>query len=331
MNVILAGLFLLLSFVGMIVYLRKFLGREKGNPLAAQLAPYVEAGYFERLEEEARRAAAESEEEHGATLFQRLSFVVGRLVFFQGTQEALAKKISAAGMKWRPAEFLTLKLAAAFLGFVLGMGTLRLWVALLAALVGWKVPDVVLAMKKKKRQRMFQDQLVDTLNLISNSLKAGYSFLQSVEMVSKEAPAPTSEEFGRVVRENSMGMPIDEALEALANRMESPDLDLTVTVVLITREIGGNLAEILENIAGTIRERIRLKGQISALTAQGKMGGVVISALPFGLYFVMHLMNPEVMSMLYKVKPHGYALIVVGLFMQALGIAVIMKMVNIDL
>ncbi len=322
-----------LALVGVIYFAKKtFTKHEEKNLLAELIAPHVDADYYRRLEEEAKAGAeASALEQKNVTFFQKVAVIIGHLFLFQGYQASLTRKIGQAGMKWKASEYLTLQLGTTCLGFFLGIVTLRLWVAIITATLGFVVPLLSLWMKKRGRQKKFQAQLVDTLNLVANSLKAGYSFLQSVEMVAKESQPPTNEEYARVVRENSMGMPIDDALEALAARMESPDLDLTVTVVLITRQIGGNLAEILESIAATIRERLQLKGQIAALTAQGKMGGVVISALPFGLYGIMHMLNPEVMSLLYLEKPFGWAMIAVGVFMQTLGIIVILNMVNIEM
>jgi len=321
--------------IGIALYKRFKTRDEGGNALANTLAPYIDKEYFKRLEQQEAEAKALGlkTEQSKLTDFAK---VIERIVVFERYREKLALKISQAGVKWRSSEYLTMMLGTAFIGFFLGFSFGKiLWnnpllAALPGAFVGFKLPEWVLGMKKSGRQKKFQAQLVDTLGLISNSLKAGYSFLQAVEMVSREAPTPTREEFTRLLREHSLGLPLDDAMEAMAKRMESGDFELTVTVVLIQRQIGGNLAEILDNIAHTIRERIKLLGTIKALTAQGKMGGMVITALPFGLYIIMYLMNPDVMGMLFKDKI-GWILIGIGLIMQGLGAFVIANMLKVEM
>lgn len=175
----------------------------------------------------------------------------------------------------------------------------------------------------------FNDQLLDLITLMSNSLKSGYGFTQALNLVADESDPPASDEFNRVVRENNLGIPINEALNNLVDRMESEDLDLLVTAVQIQREIGGNLSEVLDNISDTIRERMRLQGQINALTAQGKMGGIIISSLPFALAGIFSLLRPD---MMYKFVTdiRGIGLIALGIMSQGIGVFIIWQIVNID-
>lgn len=335
---ILIGVILLICVAIVILLIKKVKTRDDGKTkLDNILAPYIDKEYFSKMEkQEAEEAALGLTKRAQPTALQNISKFIERLVVFEGYRQKLAVKISAAGMQWRASEYLTLMMGLGVFSFFLGlaigkiMGWSVLFVGVPCGIMGFQLPNLVLGFKKSSRQAAFQGQLVDTLGLISNSLKAGYSFLQAVEMTSREAPSPTREEFQRLVRENSLGMPIDEALEAMGKRLESDDFDLTVTVVLIQRQIGGNLAEILDSIAATIRERIKLIGTISALTAQGKMGGIVITALPTGLFGIMYFMNPEVMGMLFESKL-GWILIAIGFMMQGMGGFVIKNMLNVEM
>ncbi|HBW46398.1 TPA: hypothetical protein DEF17_00500 [bacterium] len=329
------GAFLLICIAVVILLVKRVKTRDDGtNKLEKTLAPYIDRDYFQKLEKlEAEEATLGIKKKSALT---NVSKIIEKVVVFEGYRQKLAVKLSAAGMQWRASEFLTLMMIIGVFCFFLGMAIGKImWnnpliVGIPLGFIGFQFPNLVLGFKKSSRQKAFQGQLVDTLGLISNSLKAGYSFLQAIEMVSREAPSPTKEEFQRLIRENSLGMPLDDALEALGKRIESEDFNLTVTAVMIQRQIGGNLAEVLENISATIRERLKLIGTIKALTAQGKMGGIVITALPTGLFAIMYFLNPDVMGMLFQEKV-GWILIGIGLFMQGLGAFVIKNMLNVEM
>lgn len=335
---VIIGVVILIFIAVIITLVKKVRTKDDGlTKLDKTLAPYIDKEYFSKMEKaQAEDIVMGIEKSKQGSALANVGKIIERLVVFEGYRAKLALKISAAGMKWRASEFLTMMLGIGGFMFLTGMAIGQLvWhnaliVGVPLGVFGYMLPGFVLGFKKSSRQAAFQGQLVDTLGLISNSLKAGYSFLQAVEMTAREAPMPTREEFQRLVRENALGMPIDEALEAMGKRLESNDFDLTVTVVLIQRQIGGNLAEILDSIAATIRERIKLIGTISALTAQGKMGGMVITALPTGLFGIMYFMNPDVMGMLFK-STLGWILIGIGFFMQFLGGMVIKGMLNVEM
>ncbi len=144
---------------------------------------------------------------------------------------------------------------------------------------------------KAKYSRQFEQQLADTLMLMANSLRAGFSFLQSLEMVSRESQPPISDEFQRLTQEISIGVPVNQALENMGARVRSPDLDLVITAVLIQREVGSSLAEILEVISRVIGERIRIRGEIRTLTAQGRLTGAILGFLPLTLGLAIHLVG----------------------------------------
>ncbi|MGH7903867.1 MAG: type II secretion system F family protein [Candidatus Dormibacteraceae bacterium] len=205
----------------------------------------------------------------------------------------LAERLAKADLKLRTSEFLMIQIATA-VGFAL-LGVIRFGVGiqmLIAATLGWLAPGIYVRRRQRKRLRAFNDQLGDTLVLLANALKAGYSFAQAMDVVAKKAMAPVSIEFGRVVREMNLGSSPDESLRKMVRRVDSPDLDLVVTAVSINQTVGGNLAEILETISHTIRERIRIKGEIRTLTAQARASGWVITALPIGLAGLMYVLTP---------------------------------------
>jgi tight adherence protein B len=185
-------------------------------------------------------------------------------------------------------------------------------------------------MKIQQRAKHFNNQLGDTLVLIANSLRTGYSFMQAVEMVSREMPPPISVEFARSLKEINLGIATEESLNNMAKRVDSEDLDLVVTVVLIQRQVGGNLAEVLDNIAGTIRERVKIRGQIKTLTAQGRISGFVIGGIPFVLAILIYAINPEYIRLLFS-TPLGKCMLVGALLSQICGALAIRKIINIDI
>ncbi len=212
---------------------------------------------------------------------------LSRAIEGQDLATRLSVELARADLKLRPAEFLifwavspVLFVAVAFvLGFVLT--ALQNPVALAAAgLIGLWFPRLYLKRRQAKRLKLFKDQLPDTITLLANSLRAGSSFLQGIELVTREGQPPISEEFERVVREMSLGMALQPALNNLSRRVDSEDLELMVTAINIQSQVGGNLATILDSIAFTIRERIRIQGEIQTLTAMQRYSGYVITLLP---------------------------------------------------
>ena len=200
----------------------------------------------------------------------------------------LARELARADLVLKPSEFLAIRVGA-IVGVPLvddraqpvhraASAARSLWVV--GVVVGFWLPSFWLNRRKGKRLKAFNDDLADTIMLLANSLRAGSSFLQSIEMVVREAQPPISTEFARVIREVNLGLPLDEALANLTRRVRSDDLELMTTAIAIHHTVGGNLAEILDSIAFTIRERVRIKGEIRTLTAQQRMSGYVVGFLP---------------------------------------------------
>lgn len=182
----------------------------------------------------------------------------------------------------------------------------------------------------EKRITKLEIQLVDGLSLIANALKSGSSFVQAVEVMVQEMKPPIALEFGRFLKETRMGASVEESLDKLAEKVESEELKITTVSINIARQAGGNLSEILFNIADTIRERERLKGKVKALTSQGRLSGIVIGALPILLFFIINFIDPEMMSPLINTFI-GQLLLLIVFIMEFIGFIWIMKIVKIDI
>ncbi|MEX2356005.1 MAG: type II secretion system F family protein [Thermaerobacterales bacterium] len=247
-----------------------------------------------------------------------------------GMVSRLARKIRRADLKFRAGEFLLLQAAGAVGGaLVMQLLTGHLFGAMVGSLIGLWSPHIYLQRRYQQRLKTFNDQLPDALQLLSNALKSGYSFMQAADVIAREMPDPIAGEFAQVVRETRVNIALEDALANLLDRVESSDLDLVVTAVLIQNQVGGNMAEVLETIGHTIRDRIRILGQIRTLTTQGRMSGWIIALLPLALMLVLSLMNPTYMTPLVS-HPLGWAMLGFGALLQAMGLAAIRKIVQVE-
>ncbi|MCZ7538859.1 MAG: type II secretion system F family protein [Anaerolineae bacterium] len=240
-------------------------------------------------------------------------------------------QLSRADLKLTVSEFMALHVITGIGGFLIGMVLFASPIGGgVAAVAGFFFPRLYVARKQSKRLKLFENQLPDTLALWVNALRAGYAVMQAMEAISREAPEPTSSEFKRVVMEVQLGIPMEDALDHLLARMPSDDLDLVNTAVNIQREVGGNLAEVLDSISHTIRDRIKLKGDISVLTAQGRYTGWLISLLPIVLTIFLYFMSPGYMANLVENRMCGWPMLGCGLGLIATGAAIIQKIVKIE-
>jgi tight adherence protein B len=207
--------------------------------------------------------------------------------------ERIARDLARADLKFKPGEYIALYVIAMIGGALIAYmaGGRLLLSALIGAGIGALLPGFYVRSQKSKRLVHFNDQLPDMLNLVVNGLRAGYSTMQAMEAVSKELPSPISDEFKRVVQEMQLGIPMEKALDNLLRRIPSEDLDFVVTAINVQREVGGNLAEIMDVISFTIRERIRIKGEIRALTAQAIYSGRALALMPIGLLCILWFLN----------------------------------------
>ena len=256
--------------------------------------------------------------------------LLGRLVPRKGRFSEIQANLIRAQVFMRAEEFvgLTLLVGGAFyLVIVLISNSVPLGIA--GALVGLYLPGVMVNSKKKKRSLAMTEQLPEALNIISSGLRAGFSFPQAVSIVVREMEPPLATEFSRILRENRLGKPMDEALTGLLDRTENDDLELLVTALLIQRQVGGNLAEVLDSISHTIRERLRIKGEIRTLTAEGRLSAIILSFIPFGVAGAIFLLNPTYLySLIYE--PIGIVMIIIAAIMQIIGMLIIRKIVAID-
>jgi tight adherence protein B len=202
-------------------------------------------------------------------------------------------------------------------------------VAILFGAMAYFAPGFYVKFRQRRRSNKLNSQLGDTILLLSNALKAGYSFAQAMSTIARSAPAPMSDEFSRAVREMNLGITVDDALDHMNQRIQSEDFDLMVTAVQIHRVVGGNLAEILDTIAFTIRERIRIHGEIRTLTAQARASGYIITALPFVLVGILTVVSPGYITPLFK-EPLGWFMIMLSLIMMAIGYAIIRRIAAIE-
>ncbi|MDI6709517.1 MAG: type II secretion system F family protein [Thermoanaerobacterales bacterium] len=238
--------------------------------------------------------------------------------------------LARADFPLRGEEFAAGVILAGITGWAAGSLILRtgLGAAVLAVLAA-AAPFFALHLAKARRLAAFNAQLGDALAMISNTLRAGFGFAQALEMVCREMPPPISKEFARCLQEMNLGLGTEEALQTLVGRVGSDDLDLMVTAVIIQRQVGGNLAEILDKIRDTIRERVRIKGEIKTLTAQGRISGLIIGLLPVALALVLLLINPGYLRELFG-NPAGLAMVAYATVSEVIGVILVRHIMNIE-
>lgn len=203
---------------------------------------------------------------------------------------------------------------------------------IIGAVIGFFLPIFYMRRQQGRRLVRFDNQLADMLSLMVNGLRAGYSTMQAMEAVSREMPPPISDEFRRVVQEMQLGIPMDTSLDNLTRRIPSKDLDLVVTAMNVQREVGGNLAEILDTISHTIRERVRVKGEIRVLTSQVMMSGRVLAIMPVAVIILMYFINRSYMMRFFNpvTRMFGIPALIIGGFLIIIGYFTMMKIADIE-
>ncbi len=247
----------------------------------------------------------------------------------------IARELARADLKLRAAEYVVLMLiTGAGVGIVLWfVGGRSIISGLIGVIIGTMLPRYYVRRKQVQRLYNFNDQLADMLNLMVNGLRAGYSTMQAMEAVSRELPPPISDEFRRVVQEMQIGLPMEKALDNILRRIPSDDLDLVVAAVNVQREVGGNLAEILDTISYTIRERVRIKGEIRVLTSQVMYSGRFLAMIPIILSLILWLLNRPYMMEFFNPETRmvGIPLLVVGLIMIMMGYYAMTRLADIEI
>jgi tight adherence protein B len=278
------------------------------------------------LEEETPEARGEAETRSIFTEW------LNRRVASTSMGDRISRELARADLKFKVSEYFALifisTIAMAALGYLIQP---FLPSAIIGAIVGFFIPRFYVRRQQALRLNRFNDQLGDMLNLMVNGLRAGYSTMQAMEAVSRELPAPICDEFRRVVQEMQIGIPMEKALENLLRRIPSDDLDFVVTAINVQREVGGNLSEILDTISFTIRERVRIKGEIRVMTAQVRTSGTVLSLIPVFLAVALWFVSPEYIGSFFDRGPLcGWLAVGTIVIMIALGYFVMMKIADIE-
>jgi len=297
------------------------------SPIADRLARYggrrtAGQGEDNETEVESRR--------RNAPLTDAVTRTVERAVANKGFAQQIALDLARANLKLTVSEYLVISgmLVVATIAAT-ALISRSLLVGSIFGLASLYLPRRFVKSRERKRVTAFNTQLADTIGIMANSLRSGYSLLQAMELVARETPPPMGEEFGRVVREVGLGLTPERALENLLRRINSDDLDLMVTAIKVQHEVGGNLSRILDTIGNTIRERVRIKGEIKVLTAQQSLAGYIIAGLPLVLAGVLLLLNPSYMMKLFT--PGWYILMpIIGAINMVVGFIIIRRIVAIE-
>ncbi len=264
-----------------------------------------------------------------SALMQRLVGLTGSMAERAGLLTRVEAALEQADLPLRPPEALFFHVAGALVAGMIGGLLFGPLAGLVLLLLGAMGPFVYLHRRRVKRLRRFQVQLPDTLTLLSGSMRAGFSFVQGLEAVANEASEPTRRELQRVFTESRLGRPIEDALEDSAQRMNSMDLAWAVMAIRIQREVGGNLAELLDTVAYTMTQRERIRHEIFALTAEGRMSAVILGVFPPGFAGVLFMVQPDYIGSLFK-EPTGIIACIVSAVMAGIGFVWLKKIMDIE-
>jgi tight adherence protein B len=278
-----------------------------------------------------------SEEERKAER-SALTDWVNKRVEKSSAGDRILRQLARADLKFQVGEYFALifisTVGVAIVAWLLGGGGFGISGGisfLIGAVVGFFIPPFYVRRQQGKRLSRFNDQLSDMLNLMVNGLRAGYSIMQAMEAVSKELPAPISDEFRRVIQEMQLGVPMETALDNLYRRIPSDDLDFVITAINVQREVGGNLSEILDTISFTIRERVRIKGEIRVLTSQVRTSGSAMSLIPIFLVVFLWFLNPQYMGSFFDKGPWGgFGALGLAAVLIVSGYFIMMKIADIE-
>jgi len=306
------GCLVVLAVMSLFVALRHFIGGH------AQAATRLEAiRVLERAEDEERRARAKREN------------VFVRLLMRLSVADAIARDLDRANLSLSVPEFVLVTVAVAAVGFLIGLlrGSGILGIVLAAASV--ELVRMWLHRRARQYRRAFGQQLVDLIGLTVGALRAGYGVVQTLTVVVREMPAPASQEMARIVRQIQLGLSLSAALDNSVQRLQNDDWALVVNSIKIQSEVGGNLAEILSTVAQTIRERVRILGEVRVITTQQRLTGWLLSILPIGLALILYIANPEYMSGLFS-PGLPLMLAIMGVIGIIVGAVVIRRIVAIE-
>ncbi len=257
--------------------------------------------------------------------------LLNRLLSRLQTATRIDRRLKQADMTIRVGTFVLLSLGLFLVGIVAGM--LFHWPAVISVIVGGVlacVPTIVVDTRRRRRFKRFMNHFPEALEMFARSLRAGHSFTGAIQLVAQEMPHPIGPEFSKVFEEQNLGIPLRQALLGMAERIEALDVKFFITAIMIQRETGGNLAEIIDKIGHVIRERFRIQGQLKIFTAQARMSGIILSLLPVGIAIIVGMMNPEYLKPLWLERT-GRIMIAVAVILQVLGMLAIRKIIRIKI
>jgi tight adherence protein B len=260
--------------------------------------------------------------------------IISSIMAGRHSAEELALQLERADMKLTVSEFVAARIFLALFGLglavlLLGTAPAGLLLAIVGGFIGYMLPKFYMARRKARRVQKLSDQLPDTLTMLANALKSGFGLMQSMDLVARELEHPIATDIRRMLQDINVGAATDEALQALARRSGSSDLDIVVTAMLIQQSTGGNLAEILETVGHTMRERIRIRGEIKTLTTQQVMTGFIIGFLPVFLALAISVINPDYIGLLFT-RTAGQVMIAVAVLMEMFGMFIIKRILAIE-
>ena len=249
--------------------------------------------------------------------------------------ERTRSELDRAGLALKLHEYVTMRVLVGLLAFAVvlllgGATTVAVLLALAAGGGGYMLPAFYVRGRIGKQVRKFNDQLEDMLTMVSNSLRAGFGLLQAFGLAAEQAQPPMSTELNRLLRDTQLGASVEESLQNMGERVGSYDLDVVITAILIQRSVGSNLSEVLDKVAHTIRERARIKGEINTLTAQKRLSGFVVGLMPAAFVLLMLVISFDYMSTLFT-DPLGRLLLIVAVALDIIGVAVIKRIVSIEI
>jgi len=289
---------------------------------------------YASIEEEAARSTDDELQKQGQ--LPRLL----HMLFGPGYMQRVEENLAQADIPMRPTEYLLLRVVLVGVGFLIGRYVLGyLHSGLILAVAGFIAPIMFVRMHQNRRRSKFVRQLADALMLLTNSLRSGYGFLKGLELVAKEMGDPISKELNRMLREVNLGTTVDDALLNLGRRVNSQDLDIVIGAYLVQKDVGGNLTEIMEKVAETIRERLRIQGDVRVLTTQGKLSGFIVGFMPVAVFLILIMSAPDYFSTMFgppilfhfmgKDVPMGVAMMAAAVGWQLIGFYMIYKIVSV--
>ncbi|WP_169801458.1 type II secretion system F family protein [Neobacillus drentensis] len=275
-------------------------------------------------------AETSNQQEKGHSLFKRFFDAIANIFKDVQFSESTEKILLEAGSKLKPEEFFALRiLVPAGSGVIAGLIGLPWYLILIVIIIGFILPMNLIKRKRRIRLAKVNYQLIEVLGTMANSMRAGFSFMQAMQLVGKEIPDPIGPEFERVVRQAGLGMPVDDVFTDLVKRLPNKELDVVVQAILAQRQSGGNLAELLETMEETIRGRVRILEELKTMTAQGRMSSWIITLLPVALGLYLGLVNWDYFAPMLQ-HPLGWTMIFVGATANIIGWLIIQKIIRIE-